>query len=250
MGKKSHCRNCKSPEIVDMRFSHPQIPFCFGLQEAFSFNNFSVGSNQAVVQQLQRQLSCEGDPLLYLWGVDGAGCSHLLQAGCHLATQQGFTAMYLPMTEIRTLDPVILQGIEDIDLICIDDLQTIAGLHEWEEALFHLFNRVQQQTTRLLIGARKPPRGVGLELPDLVSRFSSCAVFQVNPLEEGDKLILLQERALQKGIELSQEAAQYVLNRSKRNTGVLLQILDRLDQSSMAASRKLTIPFIKQSLNW
>jgi DnaA-homolog protein len=233
-----------------MSISHPQMPFSFGLQEAFSFNNFSVGSNQAVVQQLQHQLSRDGEPLLYLWGVDGAGCSHLLQAACHLATQQGFTAMYLPMTEIRTLDPIMLQGVEDVDLICIDDLEAIAGLDDWEEALFHLFNRVLQQSARLVIGAINPPRGVGLELPDLASRFASCAVFQVNTLEDDDKLILLQERASQKGIELSQEAAQYLLNRSQRNTGVLLQILDKLDQSSLAASRKLTIPFIKQSLNW
>lgn len=233
-----------------MSVFHPQIPFSFGLQEAFSFNNFSVGSNQAVVQQLQHQLSGDGEPLLYLWGVDGVGCSHLLQAACHLATQQGFTAMYLPMSEIRTLDPIMLQGVEDVDLICIDDLQAIAGFGDWEEALFHLFNRVLQQSTRLLIGAINPPRNVGLELPDLVSRFSSCAVFQVNTLEDDDKLILLQERASQKGIELSQEAAQYVLNRSQRNTGALLQILDNLDQSSLAASRKLTIPFIKESLNW
>lgn len=233
-----------------MSVFHPQIPFSFGLQEAFSFDNFTVGSNQAVVQQLQYQLSGDGEPLLYLWGIEGAGCSHLLQAACHLATQQGFTAMYLPMSEMRSFDPVMLQGIEDVDLICIDDLQAIAGLHDWEEALFHLFNRVLQQSARLLIGAINPPRGVGLELPDLVSRFSSCAVFQVNVLEDVDKLILLQERASQKGIELSQEAAQYVLNRSQRSTGALLQILDNLDQSSLAASRKLTIPFIKQSLNW
>jgi len=233
-----------------MSVSHPQIPFSFGLQEAFSFDNFAVGGNQAVVQQLQYQLSSSGEPLLYLWGPVGAGCSHLLQAACHLATQQGFTAMYLPMAEIRSFDPAMLQGVEDVDLICIDDLQSVAGLADWEEALFHLFNRVLQQSARLLVGATNPPRGVGVELADLLSRFASCAVFQVCALEDADKIILLQERATEKGVELSLEAAQYVLNRSQRSTGALLQVLDRLDQSSLSAGRKLTIPFIKQSLNW
>lgn len=233
-----------------MNVSHPQIPFSFGLHEAFSFDNFTVGSNSVVVEQLKHQLSPNGEPLLYLWGADGAGCSHLLQAACHLATQQGFTAMYLPLAEISTFDPAMLQGIEDVDLICIDDLESVAGLADWEEALFHFFNRVLQQSARLLLGATNPPRGVGLELADLLSRFTSCAVFQVAALDDDDKLALLQERATEKGIELSQEAAQYVLNRSQRSTSALLQVLDDLDQSSLAASRKLTIPFIKQSLGW
>jgi len=229
---------------------HPQIPFSFGLHEAFSFDNFAVGANRTVVEQLKGQLGSDGEALLYLWGATGAGCSHLLQAACHLATQQGFTAMYLPMDEIRSFDPVMLQGVEDVDLVCIDNLQAIAGLADWEEALFHLFNRVLQRSARLLVGASNPPRGVAIELADLISRFTSCAVFQVSVLEDANKIILLQERSTEKGIELSQEAAQYILNRSQRSTGALLQILDRLDQSSLSAGRKLTIPFIKQSLNW
>ncbi len=40
---------------------HPQIPFSFTLHEAFTFDNFMVGANQVVVEELQRQLSAGGD---------------------------------------------------------------------------------------------------------------------------------------------------------------------------------------------
>lgn len=233
-----------------MSATHPQIPFSFGLQEAFSFDNFVVGDNEVVVQQLQHQLSDSGEPLLYLWGVTAAGCSHLLQAACYLATQRGFTAIYLPMDEIRQFDPAMLQGVENVDLVCLDHLQSIAGLPDWEEALFHLFNRVLQGPSKLLVGASNPPRGVGIELADLLSRFASCAIFQVTALQDADKVVLLQEKATEKGIELSQDAAQYILNRSQRSTDALLQIFESLDQSSLSAGRKLTIPFIKQSMGW
>jgi len=233
-----------------MNAAHPQIPFSFSLQEFFTFDNFVTGSNQVIVQQLQNQLTEAGDLLLYLWGDTGAGCSHLLQAACQQASAQQKTAIYLPMNEIRNFDPAMLQGVEGVDLICIDHVQSVAGDVEWEEALFHLFNRVLQQQSALLIGATQPPRGIGVELPDLLSRLASCAVFQVNSLNDQDKMILLQEKATDKGIELSSEAAQYILNRSERSTGGLLNILDRLDRSSLSAGRKLTIPFIKESMSW
>jgi DnaA-homolog protein len=229
---------------------HPQIPFEFPLQKAFSLENFVVGANQAVVEQLQHQFDEDYEPLLYLWGTGAAGCSHLLQAACQSATTKGRTAIYLPMDEIKWLDPVMLQGIENVDLICLDHLQAVAGLVDWEEALFHLFNRVLQQRICLLVGASSPPRGVGIALADLQSRFMSCAIFQVMSLEDVDKVLLLQEQASEKGIELHQDAAQYILNRSQRSTDALLEILESLDRSSLSAGRKLTIPFIKQSMGW
>jgi len=233
-----------------MNAQHPQIPFSFRLHEAFSFDNFVVGKNQVVVQQLKNQLTETGDSLLYVWGDKGAGCSHLLQAACQQATAQQRTAMYLPMNEIRNFDPAMLQGVEDVDLVCLDHVETVVGEPEWEEALFHLFNRVLQQQTALLVGGSQPPRGVGILLPDLLSRLASCAVFQVKPLGDMDNMILLQDKAAEKGIELTEDAAQYILNRSERSTAKLLQILDSLDHLSLSAARKLTIPFIKQSMNW
>lgn len=229
---------------------HPQIPFSFTLHEAFTFDNFVTGDNQFVVDQLQRQLSETGDSLLYIWGEAGAGCSHLLQAACQWASRQDKTAIYLPMNEIRNLDPAMLEGVEGVDLICIDHIEAIAGEPQWEEALFHLFNRVLQQQAALLLGADQPPRGVDIKLPDLLTRLESCAVFQVKALSDEGKVRLLCDRAGEKGVELPLESAQYILNRSERSVGRLLETLDRLDQSSLSAGRKLTIPFIKESMHW
>lgn len=233
-----------------MNAQHPQIPFFFRPQETFSFDDFVVGSNQIVVGQLLNQLAEGGDSLLYLWGEKGAGCSHLLQAACQQAIAQQRSAIYLPMDEIRNFDPAMLQDIEGVDLVCLDHLPAVVSEPAWEEALFHLFNRVLQQQTALLVGSTQPPRGMAIQLPDLMSRLASCAVFQVKPLDDQNKVILLREKAAAKGIELSEDAAQYILNRSERSIGMLLQILDSLDESSLSAGRKLTIPFIKQSMNW
>ncbi len=154
------------------------------------------------------------------------------------------------MNEIRNFDPAMLEGVEGVDLVCIDHIESVVGEPEWEEALFHLFNRVLQQQTALLLGAAQPPRGMAVQLPDLLTRLASCAVFQVKTLSDEGKVRLLCDRADEKGVELPVESAQYILNRSERSIGRLLEILDRLDQSSLSAGRKLTIPFIKETMRW
>lgn len=233
-----------------MSESHPQIPFSFRVQQSYTFDNFVVGNNQLVIEQIKTLLIAETNGLLYLWGEQGSGCSHLLQAACQQAGVQRKTAIYLPMSEIRNLDPEMLEGIEGVDLVCIDHLQAVVGDTAWEEALFHLFNRVLAKQTALLISGNEPPRGLGVQLPDLLTRLSSCSVFQLQPLDDDSRLSLLVSRAGDKGMELAPDVAQYILNRSGRCASQLLATLDQLDHSSLSAGRKLTIPFVKESMGW
>ncbi|MEZ5524705.1 MAG: DnaA regulatory inactivator Hda [Pseudomonadales bacterium] len=229
---------------------HPQIPLSFRPKDTLTFENFVTGANQDVVEALYSQLTTPDMPLLYLWGAEGSGCSHLLQAACHRASQLQRTAIYLPLDELCHFEPAILEGIDAMELVCLDHLQAIAGLGDWEEALFHLFNRMLEQQSALLVAATQPPRGVGLQLADLQSRLASCAVFKVSGLDDANKVRLLKDRAADKGLELNDEAAHYILNRSDRSLEALLKNLDFLDRSSLSAGRRLTIPFIKQAMNW
>ena len=233
-----------------MNSFHPQIPLRFKLQDTLTFDNFVGGVNQGVLGALQNQLTNRSASQLYIWGQQGAGCSHLLQAACHQASELERSTIYLPMDELCEFESAVLEGIETMDLVCLDHLQAIAGRNDWEEALFHLFNRMLEAGSALLVAADQPPRGLALKLADLQSRLASCTVFQVVSLGDSDKVRLLRDKAQEKGVELNEEAAQYILNRSERSVDALLKNLDFLDQSSLSASRRLTIPFIKQVMGW
>ncbi len=90
-------------------------------------------------------------------------------------------------------------------------LAKVAGIPEWEEALFDLFNRLRDAKTRLLVAADKPPKNLDIVLPDLVSRLSWGLVFQVQPLNDNDKVLALQLRAHLRGLDMSEEVARYIL---------------------------------------
>jgi DnaA family protein len=227
-----------------MVIEHSQLPLGIGLKDTATFENFYPVGNELVLQALQQG----NDAMLYLWGPVGSGKSHLLQALCHAMAAKGESHIYLPLRELVSLSPALLEGLEQQALIAIDDIQAAAGQSAWEEGLFHLYNRVRDSGHRLVVSASGAPSSLGLGLPDLVSRLGWGPVFQLTALTDIEKRGALQLRAHRRGLEMGDEVADYLLKRCPRDMDSLFNMLNRLDQASLAAQRRLTIPFVRQLL--
>lgn len=230
--------------------AHPQLPLNIKIRKEYSLANYIPDTNAVMISSLKNQLKGSGESCIYLWGRPGAGLSHLLQAACQSATENSATAIYLPMEELIELSPEMLKGIELLNLVCIDNIELMSKNPAWEEAVFHLFNQLQENQGSLLVAANATPQEIGIELADLVSRLASGVVYHVNILSDQGKKMLLQQRAKEVGLQLTEEATQYVLNRAERGVERLLEILARLDKASLSSGRKLTIPFIKETMGW
>lgn len=225
-----------------------QLPLGLTLKDEATFDNFYSGQNAEIIAALKQTVSDKGERMVYLCASRGQGCSHLLQAACHYAQQQRTSSVYLSLAQYQTLSPEILNGLESLNLICLDDLHQVAGQAEWEEAIFHLYNRVQAAGGKLIIAARDLPKAINLQLPDLVSRLAWGIVFQLHSLTDDEKLTVLTMRANRRGITLSEEVGRYILTHCPRHMGTLFAALDVLDKASLAAQRRLTIPFVKEVL--
>lgn len=225
-----------------------QLTLGVSLLDEATFINFYPGKNTQIIDALKRTVTGEGERLIYLCGTVSQGCSHLLQACCHFAHQQHVSSIYLPLGNLKYLSPDALKGFENLDLICIDDLDVIAGQKAWEEAIFHLYNRVNDAGGRLIIAAHALPKSLGLTLADLISRLAWGIIYQLSPLSDIEKLFVLQARAESRGIKVTDEVGKFILNHYPRHMSVLFAALDKLDQASLAAHRRLTIPFVKEVL--
>lgn len=225
-----------------------QLPLSLRLRDEATFANFFPGSNVEIIRSLEQVASGAGERMIYLCSARGQGRSHLLQAACHAAQQQQLTSVYLPLGNLLNFSPDMLSDLESLSLICIDDLHVIAGQPVWEEAIFHLYNRVNDSGKRLIIAANELPKQVGLQLPDLTSRLSWGIVYQLHALSDEEKIAALMMRADQRGMTLSEETAKYILTHCPRHMGTLLAALDALDNASLAAQRRLTVPFVKEIL--
>lgn len=228
-----------------------QLALNLRLRDSASFANFSPARNAEAVDCLRRALDAliagsSTERVIYLWGAGGSGRSHLLQAACHHAHAAAREFVYLPLAETVGLAPTLLEELESTPLICLDDLQAIAGQRAWEESVFALAERLRARAGLLIVAANAPPAQLGVTLPDLVTRLGWGPVYPLHALTDEEKLAALQLRAARLGLELPPDVARYVLARYPRDMNSLFAWLDRADRQSLAAQRRLTIPFVRQ----
>jgi len=220
------------------------------LRDDATFENFCwPGGTDELQAALRQQCSPTGEALILLWSEPGYGRSHLLQAACnHIAPAP---ALYLPLASLAGASPAaVLEELEQLQLLCLDDLDAVLGSEHWDEALFHILNRARTSGTRLLCSSRLPPSALAVGLADLRSRLAGGLVFALPALDDDGRLRLLQQGAQRRGLRLDAAAARYVLARAGRLPGQLHAVLDALDTASLHAQRALTVPFIRETLRW
>ncbi len=228
--------------------THNQLTLGVGLKDEATFSNFFLGKNTQLVTALKNTVRGEGERVIYFYGTSGQGCTHLLQACCHAAYQAKRSAVYVPLSHHTEFTPDIFEGLESLNLVCIDDAHLIAGKPVWEEALLHTYNRIHDAGGCLIVTANVAPKALGVLLPDMVSRLAWGVVFQVQPLSDTEKLEAFIMRAERRGMILNEDVGKFILTHCPRHLSTLFAALDVLDKMSLTAQRKLTIPFVKEIL--
>lgn len=223
-----------------------QLPLGVRLPDRAVFASFLPGRNAQVIEHL-RQLADGRPGTVWLCGPHGAGKTHLLQAvsvqaGAHMRTG------YIPLRELAGLGIGVLDGLRQLDCLCLDDMEEVVGRLEWERALFGVLQGIEEGGGRLIAAAQTPPALLEWALPDLGSRFSASAVFQLRVLDEVEQQAALQLRARLRGFELPDETSRWLQRRYPRDMARLYELLDTLDEAALVAQRRLTVPFIREVL--
>ena len=103
------------------------------------FDSFHAAGNEVLVASLIETAAGQVGHGCWLWGGPATGKTHLLQATCDRA---GDNSIYIPLSMLGDAGPVILDGLAGRQIVCIDDVDAVAGDADWEAALFDLFNQV------------------------------------------------------------------------------------------------------------
>ncbi|MFT4633589.1 MAG: DnaA family protein [Candidatus Pseudothioglobus sp.] len=181
--------------------------------------------------------------VVYLWGEAQSGRSHLLQACCHVVAD----AIYLQ--NLQSLSVEVLSQLEHRSLICLDDIDTVMGQADWEEALFHLINAVKDAGRRLVLVANQTARKLPVKLPDLHSRLLAAVSVETDHLTDEQKLAVLKLHAHNRGFVLKDEVGQFIMSRTSRDMRNLVDMLEQLEVESLRQQKRVTIPFVKHTLN-
>ena len=236
--------------------STPQLALSVQLPDDETFQSYRSKVNQPAVAQILNFVKQENTnntqkkiiPCCYIFGLSGVGKSHLLHASCTLVHDLGKSSVCLSFSELQHLSVEVFDGLEHINLVCLDDIQLIENQPLWQQAVFDLYNRLSEQNHCLLVSGNKTVNALRFSLADLTSRLSWGYVEQIKPLSDPEKLNAIIFRAHQRGLIVGEDVASFLMTRWSRDMKNLLSALDKLDKASIREQRGLTIPFIKKVL--
>jgi len=192
----------------------------------------------------RRLLDTKG--MVFVWGAPGTGRSHLLQAACHDARDAGESPIYL--TGLAQHAAGVLDGLEQLPLVCIDDIHEILPSEAWETALFHLVNAVRDRGGRLIVSANCAPARLDVGLADLRSRLLGAASIETDNLDDSQKLAVLKQKAAVQGFDLGDEVGRFIMSRADRDVRTLMDLFAKLEIETLRRQKKVTIPFVKEVL--
>lgn len=207
-----------------------------------------VGAPAGAIPQLRALATQAGADWCYLAGAPGTGKTHLALGACADAEACGRRAAYLPLRTAAGRVRDALEALEGADVVALDDVDAIAGDRAGEVALFDFHNRMRATGAALLYAARVAPDALALALPDLRSRLAQCTRVTLPMLDDAGRREVLRARAQRRGLAVDDAALDWLLRRVGRDLGGLARLFDRLDRAALAAQRRLTVPFLRETL--
>ncbi|VAW48958.1 DnaA inactivator Hda (shorter homolog of DnaA) [hydrothermal vent metagenome] len=230
-----------------------QMPLKIGLRDDACFETFVTEKESLAVafNSLQSALMQSNGSAFYLHGDTGVGKTHLLQASCRFITEQGRASVYLPFADHSLpLIPDVFTGLEQVPLVCLDDMTHIIGQAKWELALANLITKSSVQGHTLILAGQEPINDWGIATTELTKALMMVLPIEIQALAEKEEVILALQRHSQRlGFELPNDVGNYLIKQFSTDLQELLAVLKLLEQATLVEKRRLTLPFVKTFLN-
>ncbi|MDB4230568.1 DnaA/Hda family protein [Gammaproteobacteria bacterium] len=228
-----------------------QLIFPFQVNQKASFASFFCSpDNIELMSRLADLVASKKADELIINGAEGSGKSFLMQAICNELSSSGKQFAFIPMNKAINMGVEIFQNLASLNAVCIDDLQLILSREEWETALFNLVNECQQSNCSLILsfGGNQSLEDI-TQLPDLLSRIKRMEFMKLQAVQDEFLNQALDFVSQQLDINLEKAELEFLLKHQTREFSLLVENIISLDRQAASLKRKITIPFIKETLN-
>ena len=229
-----------------------QLIFPFQVDQKASFESFFCSpDNQNLMTRLADIVISQDANELIIHGEEGSGKSFLMQAICNELSSAEKQFAFIPMKKAFNMGVEIFQNLGSLDAVCIDDVQLIFKTQDWETALFNLINECQQSNCSLMLslgGTR--PLDESIILPDLLSRIKRMEFITLHAVQDEFFNQAIDFVAQQLDIKIEEAELEFLLKHQTRIFSLLVENIITLDNQAASLKRKITIPLIKETLNF
>ena len=222
-----------------------QLALQIQINERASLNNFFVSKKNNKTIQILKNILLGSDKgvQIFIDDLGSNGKSYLLQAICNDFSNSNNSSIYIPMQEAINLDPSILEGVSELNLICIDDIDLINKRRDWEIALFNLINECHEKECFLLLSGSINKLEA---MPDLVSRIKKMETLRLEAINDDELLEATQAISKNLNIEISDKNMNYLINNSKRDIKTIFRTLSQLEKESLERKKSIGLNLIKE----
>lgn len=212
------------------------------LNPRYTFENFIIGSNNELARAACEAVSQNPGRVynpLFIYGGVGLGKTHLLQSigNSILAGNPAKKIIYSTSERFTNdlVDMIKTQNIRDFkkpylesDLLIIDDIQFIAGKEKTQDEFFHIFNTLYQMNRQIVLSSDRPPKAISTLEERLRSRFEGGMIADVSRPDLETRMAILKAKALEKEMEIDDEALNYIASNIQHNVRELEGALNRV----------------------
>ncbi|HJV67196.1 MAG TPA: DnaA/Hda family protein [Geomonas sp.] len=230
-----------------------QLIFDFPVTPRFSFENFVVcGGNSTAYRFAQKLATDAGENLLYIYGPEGSGKTHLLTALCNAVD-----GTYFSFREAGALyggeQPGegsfrLAEHFEGAKALILDDLHLLPDNQEVRVELWELFNAYYTTGRKIAISGLTPPK----ELPHLdghlTSRLLWGLVARMDVSDDGSRRMILKKLAEDRQVGLPDDVIELMLLTVRRDIPSLVWALETINRFSIATKRKIALRLAKEAL--
>lgn len=228
------------------------------LNPEYSFESFVVGSfNELAHAASQAVVEDPGTAYnpLFIYGKTGFGKTHLIQAiGNHIQNNTGHQACYTT-SEKFAVDYVnsvqdnnvnkFKKEYREHDVLIMDDIQFLSQKKKTQEELFHLFNTLYDNNKQIVFSSDMHPNYLKDMEDRLKSRFNAGMIVDISPPEQESRVAILNQKAKEKGLNLSEEIIDYIANSIESNIRELEGAVNAIAIQAQVSDGDLSLQTVK-----
>lgn len=225
------------------------------LDPRFTFENFVTGKSNEFAYAAAKRIAESNDIAynpFFLYGGVGLGKTHLMHAIAWQVLENfpNRKVLYISAEKflhnfIRAIKDKNTDGFKrtfrNVDVLMIDDVQFIAGKDATQEEFFHTFNELINEKKQIILTADKSPHEMqGIE-DRLRSRLGWGLATEVHSPNVETRIAILQKKAIQLGVEISDDVAMFLADKIESNVRELEGALNRLAAHATLVNMEITI---------
>ncbi len=232
------------------------------LNKDFTFDTFVEGRSNEFARAAAVQVSeniGKTSKCLLLYGGVGLGKTHLMHAVGNAILERNPNLKVAYMYSQRFMEDMVkaiergamsefTQYYRSVDVLLMDDIQFLAKGMKSQEEFFHVFNRLQENGSQIVLTCDRYPKEIeGLE-ERLKSRFVWGMTAPVEPPELETRVAILMKKAEGEGIPVPSDVAFFIAEKIRSNVRELEGALKRVIANASFTGREISIQQVKEAL--